>query len=756
MKPEVWARVKILLDEAWDMDSLAREQYLDQACKGDHSLLQQVNALLAVGDDQDSFLEKPVLATMAQDSIEGRKLGSYRIVKELGRGGMGSVFLADREDEAFEKQVAVKLVREGLNHKAFLDRFLKERQILAGLEHPNIARLLDGGASESGRPYFVMEYVKGEPIDHYCDSRRLDLSARLNLFRKVCDVVHFAHQNLVVHRDLKPSNIMVTEEGIPKLLDFGIAKILDRKGLKGDKASTVEGLRPMTPEYASPEQIRGEAISTTSDIYALGVLLYKLLTGHAPYRLKRAIPAELERAICDQDAMKPSLSISQEVKVHTFSGEVKTLDPQSVSKARNEEPRKLKRKLAGDLDNIVLMALRKEPQRRYASAAQFSDDIRRHLAGFPVVAHRNSWGYRTRKFINRNKISASLALLSVLVLVGFGATMAYQAKTISNDRDKAQDVAQFLLEIFRVADPSGGESDTIKALEVIAMQRKLLGNDHPDVADSLFTLGSKLKALKDFKAAQPLFREALAIRRKHFGPADKLVANTHYTYGHLLVEMGNFEPGISHFKRAREIWSTYPDSQLQALNAIAGMAGAELVRGKCHEARPLYEYILTAYKELMGENSLYVASTLMNLGLTLSEEGDRQQALLFYGEAYNIYYLAFGDERKEVANSVFNLGSLYTQTGQYEVAEFHLRKALAIQEAVLPEGHIGIARVESTLGACLTHQERFEDAETYLLKSHPVLENYPNRDHSLISSIRIMELYEAWGKDEMARVWKPQ
>lgn len=746
MKPEKWARIKQLLDEAWDLGPDTRDAYLDQACQNDYSLRLQIDALLAVDSEDDSFLESPFFSTMQKDRLEGQRLGPYRLVKELGRGGMGAVFLAEREDDAFEKQVAIKLIREGLNNTAFLNRFLQERQILAGLEHPNIARLIDGGAFESGRPYFVMEYVKGEPLDSYCDNHNLSITQRLALFQIICDVVHFAHQNLVVHRDLKPSNILVSEDGVPKLLDFGIAKILDRRGLEIPKASTVEGMRPMTPEYASPEQIRGEAISTTSDIYALGVLLCKLLTGRSPYRLKKTTPNELENAICKQEAMKPSFLISSELK----GRKTQTSIPQSSI----EDPRKLVRKLEGDLDNIVLMALRKEPNRRYDSAAQFSDDIRRHLKGFPVVAHRDSWWYRTRKFVSRNRISASLALFFLFILITFGGVMTFQANTIATERDKAREVSQFLLDIFRFADPKAEDSDTLKALEVLAMQRKLLGDDHPEFADSLFILSAKLTAMKDYSAAHPLLREALKIRRNYYGPSHPIVANTHYTYAYLLAELGVFDAAKAQFERAREIWASSPEHQKLAINATAGLASLELRRGRCDAAEALYSQNLQDYRELLGDTSLYVASTYMNLGLSLSEQGERNQALVCYNKALDIYSSVFGNDRREVGNALFNIGSIYNQIAVYPLAESYLRQALEIQEKVLPPGHWSIARVESILGVCLKNQGRFEEAENLLLKSHKPLSNEPHMGFKSISSERIHTLYMEWGKPKEALKWR--
>jgi eukaryotic-like serine/threonine-protein kinase len=316
----------------------------------------------------------------------GRRIGPYRVLREIGRGGMGSVYLAARADDAFQKLVAIKIIRRGLDTDDVLRRFRSERQILATLDDPNITRLLDGGTTDDGLPYFVMEYVEGEPIDQYCDARKLNITERLKLFQGVCAAVSYAHQNLVIHRDIKPGNVLVTKEGLPRLLDFGIAKLL----APGAGHRTTTMLRPLTPEFASPEQVRGELVTTASDVYSLGVRLYQLLTGRRPYRAATGTAAEIEAAICDEEPEKPSLAITRCGKTASTLGA--SPSPEAVSATREGTRDKLRRRLAGDLDNIVLLALRKEPQRRYASANQLSEDIGRHLTSLPVIARPDTAG----------------------------------------------------------------------------------------------------------------------------------------------------------------------------------------------------------------------------------------------------------------------------------------------------------------------------------------------------------------------------
>jgi feruloyl esterase len=352
-----------------------------------------------------------------------RHLGAYKLVRRIGQGGMAAVFLAVRADDEYSKQVAVKLVQPGLDSRDLLNRFRNERQTLAGLDHPNIVKLLDGGSTSEGLPFLVMDYVEGSPIDEYCDQHKLSVDERLHLFGKVCEAVRYAHQKLVVHRDLKPSNILVVADGTPKLLDFGIAKVLNPESSGQRLLVTQTGTRCMTPAYASPEQMRGKSVTTATDIYSLGVVLYELLTGHRPYRLTQHTPAEMERAICEQEPEPPSTVISR-VENETSSDGIPIIKtPELVSQTREGQPDKLRRRLRGDLDNIVLKALQKEPQRRYESVDEFSEDIGRHLQHLPVKARPSTLAYRASKFVQRHRIEAS-AVAVVLVVLAAAALFA--------------------------------------------------------------------------------------------------------------------------------------------------------------------------------------------------------------------------------------------------------------------------------------------------------------------------------------------
>jgi len=434
LTPESWRRVRQILEQALEVSPDRRSVYLEEVCAGDKVLRREVEALIAADQQAGtgflagSAVEASSILAAPEElvSLAGTRIGPYQIVEEIGHGGMGTVYRAVRADDQYRKEVAIKVVRGGLGDEFRLHRFLSERQILANLDHANIARLLDGGATEDGRPYVVMEYVEGRPIDEYCDQGKLPVPERLKLFRTVCSAVAYAHQRLVIHRDIKPVNILVTKDGDPKLLDFGIAKILDPADTGVDQTVTV--MRLMTPEYASPEQVRGEPITTASDVYSLGVVLYGLLTGRRPYGPASRVPRDIVQAVIETEPEKPSASVTR----------AETVTAQSVSETRDEIPEKLQRRLRGDLDNIVLKALRKEPERRYASVEQFSEDIRRHLEGLPVIARPDTFFYRSGKFVKRHKASVASAITVLLTLIVGLAITVHETYVARAERAKAE------------------------------------------------------------------------------------------------------------------------------------------------------------------------------------------------------------------------------------------------------------------------------------------------------------------------------
>ena len=415
---ERWDQIKEILGSALERNPEDRLDFVRLACGEDEDLRQEIESLLSNSDGADGLLENSPAAQMFSfpaDAMVGRQVGAYRILSETGQGGMAVVYRAERADQEYRREVAIKMVRPGANLQEIIRRFRSERQTLAALDHPYIVKLLDGGTTEEGWPYLVMDFVDGLPVDQFCDQNRLTIRERLLLFRKICGAVEYAHRRKVIHRDLKPGNILITQEGVPRLLDFGIAKLLDPDWLHTSQVTTRDR-RPMTPEYASPEQVRGERITTATDIYSLGVLLYELLTGHRPYNASLYSWQEIQRLVCEGDPAKPS-SIVAQTRMEA-SGEAAGLanTPEQASLARGTSPPELRRRLQGDLDTMVMMALRKEPQRRYASVEQLSNDIDRHLSGMPVIARRPTLAYRGGKFLRRHsEATAAVALVAVFM-----------------------------------------------------------------------------------------------------------------------------------------------------------------------------------------------------------------------------------------------------------------------------------------------------------------------------------------------------
>lgn len=412
MSPERYQQIKQVFARVADLSPAERPAMLDRLCAGDEVLRAEIQRVLASDHSAGKFMEKPALAPagriiphVVKEKLLGSRIGPYEILSEIGRGGMGTVYLASRADDQFRKLVAIKVVNPNQEAEAMAGRFRRERQILANLEHPNIAQLLDGGTAPDGSPYLVMEYVGGMPIDEFSDSRQLSIAGRLRLFRTVCCAVHYAHQNLIVHRDLKPTNILVKADGTIKLLDFGIAKLLnpDPAGTRLEKTATA--MRIMTPEYASPEQTRGDAITMATDIYTLGVVLYELLSGHRPYR-------SLPEILSGRAPEEPSVAVNRVEQARGEDGQPLSRTPQGVAAERRTKPGALRRKLAGDLDAITLKALHNSPALRYGSAERFADDIQKHLDGLPVAARGDKPAYRLSKFLHRHK--APLALLALI------------------------------------------------------------------------------------------------------------------------------------------------------------------------------------------------------------------------------------------------------------------------------------------------------------------------------------------------------
>jgi len=438
MNPQQWEAMKDLFEAALRVPTGERSAFLVASCGEDLVLRAELESLLASYEPDDTAdFAVDDRTTPVDDDLAGQRIDRYVIVRRIGSGGMGAVYHAVRDDETFRKHVAIKIVQAPIGAREILSRFHDERRILAALEHPNIARLIDGGTTSAGLPYLVMDYVEGTRLDDYCDRRRLSIAERILLFRGVCAAVQYVHQNLVVHRDLKPANILVTAEGVPKLLDFGIAKLLRSELFANAMDATRAEFRLMTPGYASPEQVKGEPVTTASDVYSLGVVLFELLTGQRPYRLRTDSPIDVLRAVCDQEPERPSTAV-----IESGNGQIdasqKEVSAERVAERRGTVPRRLQRQLKGDLDTIVLQALQKEPRRRYTSAEQLSEDLRRHLDGLPVHAHPDHWTYRLGKFAYRHRMGVAAVALLILSLTGGVLATSYQARIARAERARAE------------------------------------------------------------------------------------------------------------------------------------------------------------------------------------------------------------------------------------------------------------------------------------------------------------------------------
>jgi eukaryotic-like serine/threonine-protein kinase len=637
--------------------------FLDGSCEGDKALRGKVEEILAAHRGAGEFIETPV-ADLASSSIGydqetdlliGQMIGHYKISKLISVGGMGAVYLAERADEQYEKQVAIKLIKRGMGTDAVLRHFRNERQILAGFDHPSIARLVDGGATEYGLPYFVMEYVEGLPIDQYCEKRGLSLTARLKLFREVGSAVSYAHRHAVIHRDIKPSNVLITADGTPKLLDFGIAKILQPSdGM--ESLVTMTGLRLMTPDYASPEQVRGEPVTTATDVYSLGVVLYQLLTGQKPYHLKTRTPGEISRAIIEQEPSRPSTVI-----------------------ATAENPKLVK----GDLDNIVLMALRKEPERRYQSVEQFSEDIRRHLESLPVIARKDTLSYRATKFIRRNAVATAAAALIFLTLLGGIIATTWQAHRAEAEKARAErrfnDVRQLAHAVLfdyhdAIKDLPGAtrvrerlvrdalaylDSLTSEATRDPALQRELAAayDRIGDVVGGAYlaSLGDRAGAMDSYAKALRI-REALAAANPHDLQSQRELAENYRRIGWQLRDTSEETNGVQFLRKAAALYSE-----------LAGKASGNA--------------------ELQDE----VAYTCNLLGLVLQDLGDWRSALDQHRQGLALrekLVSANPNEpkyRRGLAACYGNMGSALLMSGDALAADKAVQEALTLEETLVRE-----------------------------------------------------------------------
>jgi len=767
-----------ILEQALVLPPAERMAFVKQNCGSDTALLKEALGQLATRAHAwwDWNLESEIVDD-ANFKPSYSAVGSYNIISVIGEGGMGQVLLAERADNQFKQRVAIKLLRRGVNSYQLQTRLKLERQILATLEHPYIANLLDGGTTPEGTPYIVMEYVDGVPINSYCDHHRLTIDQRLRLFQKVCEAVQCAHQHLIVHRDLKPSNILVTTDGTPKLLDFGIAKLLDAHSFTQTVAMTHVDFRLMTPDHASPEQVRGEAITTASDIYVLGVLLYGLLTGRRPFEIKQTRLAELERAICDSPAIPMDMGLYE--VVNEKDKEI----VQRLCEERLTSPGKLRRDLSSDLSAIVMTALRKEPHRRYSSVEQFSADIDRYLSNQPVTARKDTWLYRTRKLIQRNTTASILSAVVALSLLAFAVTTAIQSRRIEREEIRAEQVSKFMIEMFQKADPSHSRGNEIKVREMLDVGAKRILNglsDQPDVRASLLTaMGDVYEGLGDYEQAKSLLTTALQLRTSVSGNEHPEVAKIERLLGKTLIEQGAItqaEPLLQHSLALRRSLNLKDDAELaasitemaflrhkqqrykeaitlyeeglrlleqspiqhdaQLAELKGGLAQAHILLGNYAQAQIELESSLKLYRSSLGNDHPEVAFAIQNLAYTLEAQDKLEPANALYEESISLYSKVFGNNHPETIKAKVNYGDFLRKLKHFEKAESILKNAIDLQEKALGNNHPSVGYAHRYLGLVYRDKNQLAEAEHEFRTALDIYSKSLPADHTFVGAAR--------------------
>jgi serine/threonine-protein kinase len=766
--PERFQQVKHLFEAALDAAPTDLHGYLQHAAPGDPDLQAEVLALLEVHARTGATLTPPtVLGALpdpdwAVDRV-GTRMGAYQVGRQIGTGGMGTVYEAIRADAEFEKRAAIKFLRRGMASDLALRRFRYERQILAHLNHPNIAVLLDGGAASDGQPYFVMEYVDGTPITQWSDAHRLDVRQRLVLFLQVCAAVQHAHQNLVVHRDLKPGNILVTGDGTVKLLDFGIARLLREEEGPEQLPATQGGARVFTPEYAAPEQVRGLAVHTAADVYALGVLLFELLTGHRPFALHGKLIAEIEQIVCTAPPPRPSTVLDR--------------TRWQILGARSE--RHLRSRLEGDLDAIVLMALRKEPARRYGSADQLARDVRAHLDGIPVIARPDGIGYRARKFLARRRIETSAAVLLVATLIGGMVATARQARAAEYARARATQIRDFLTTMLGSADPGAlGRDVTVReVLDSAAVRVDSLGNTPDLEADLHDVIGDTYLGLGEYESARDQFTRAVQLRHRTTPEGDRATAQS-------LTKLSNSYESLAEYATADSVLSE-ADAILQHVASPNDPFRVTLLRSRSAlqseledlpSAETSLRQALSIQMKVAPGNDTVLTTIWNDLGILVGQQGrfaaaeslhvlavdaarraypngHPQLATALSQQAYalemvdkiaasdSLYRIVIdmrrrllGPEHPDYAWSLFQYAQFLQRRHDWTGALTLGREVLALRGRTLPESHPAVSTALQVVGIALSNLDSLDLAERYLRESLELRRTTMGPDHWLTAS----------------------
>ena len=740
---ERWVEVAALFDELADLEHVVRARRLAELEQSDPMLAAEVRALLLADDAPNPLLDGElacevagIRAQDAADPVPAGTTGPWQLLRPLGEGGMGVVWLAERTDGAYEQQVAVKLLKRGMDTEAILRRFLQERRILARLNHPNIVRLVDGGMSADGRPYYVMDFVDGQPITRYAADHHLDVHSRMRLLARVADAVAYAHAQLVVHRDLKPSNVLVDSQGEPRVLDFGIAKLIEESG---EQTQTGTGLRVMSPAYAAPEQILGEPIGTATDVYALGLMLCELLVGQLPRQRRGATPAQL------------ALEASQEVtdRASTLAARMSPVQLQDLY-GDAVEARQLARTLSGDLDLIVTTALQREPSRRYATAAAFADDLRRWLEGRPISARADSAGYRLKTFIRRHRVGvAASVLVAVSLLGGLGAALwqaqlaRAEAQRADVERGKAERelarserVKDFILTLFQEQDPISRASAVARTpvaliRDGIAQIDSSLAGEPELQAQLLKDLGEIQISLDDREAAQATLERAWELQSGLSGPDSIATAEVLAAYGEAVYAVGDVPASATLLRDAlAKLRKAGAGNLPRAALAESSLANIELVQGSNEEAEKLARHGVEVFRDTYGVDDVRVASRLGVLGKVQQEAGNYPDALASYREALAIVAKNNGEEHVRTAMLRTNVGDVLRVQHKYDEALVQYQAALGIERAKLPADHLYVGGTLLRLGDLQRRMGNLEAAERSFTESLAILGKTPSGQYA--------------------------
>lgn len=778
MEKNEWEHIKKHYNFVVDLNEAAREDYLLKIEKKSKEVAKKLRNMLLADQEEETFLQKPALSKLKEveepDFFIGKEIDRYKLMYLIGVGGMGNVYLAERTDLEAHQQVVVKIMNTGYLSSSLRKRFDLERKILSRLNHPHITRIYDGGITEQGLPYIVMEYIDGKPLMEYIADNNLNLNERIELFLDISSAVSYAHQNFIMHRDLKPANILVTNHGIVKVIDFGIAKILDSNEDDFENQLTQTGNIPLTPAYASPEQLSKKPLTIASDIYSLGVVFYEMVTHSKPFPLsKNTDYITIEKWVTQRDPIKPSNSISPLIE--------------SISTTKN-----WKKKLAGDLDNIILKALKKEPKERYLSVEHLIDDINRYKNNYPVIARPDSYKYRINKYIKRHRIGVVAASILFFVIIAGITSTLWQAERAKNERDiaqyeakKARQITDFVIDLFQSSDPDISASNTLTAetmlqkglenldalenqpelhsemLRVVGRLHRLqhlfsqskstlekalevskttFGENHFEPAITKLELAATLHYLNEDQEAQQYILEAKPIIEKKFGKISSEYARTLYFLGQFETNKGSYETALKHFQEAEKLFSKMPvhsDKELhQLLNLYNGIARIKFLTKDYANAILYYHKSLSISFKIEGDVSQNISINYYNLSNAFFQSNQIDSAEIYINKSLKTAEKLFGDDTNQRSLSGLSLlAAINSEQGEMEKAEKNARKALEVSISIFDKMNFNTAISMYTLGDILIKQNKFAEGEAKVMEATSIFEQTLGESHPSLSVV---------------------